>query len=195
MRPAKRMVLLALTGGAAILGATPVSAAAVLGSTACALNNVTPSATACSGWYEGNLNSGNATDIANEQLVVNSLLGTTGVNYTFTDLGLSGSTISGLPALGTHILALHVGAAVGAPGGIGYDGTGFFKMLNSGSTVTVNVPGLSNARIFSVAAVPEIETWAMMLLGLGGVAYMMRRGRAVRRSTATVTYKGMARLA
>lgn len=195
MRLAKHSILLALTGScAAALGTTPVSAAAVLGSTACSDSNVVPTAVDCSGWYQGNLNSGNATDLANEALIVNALLGTsyTGANLPFVNVtNLVGSTITFAQAIaGTVILGVHVGAANGA-GGIGYDGTAFFKLVNPGSSVTLNVPGLSNARIFSVAAVPEPATWAMLLFGLGSIAWTMRRRRHTLRGTTTISYNGL----
>jgi len=193
MRFANRKVIAAIAAGCALTElASPASAAAVLGSTACSLSDVSPGATACQGWYQGNLNSGNATDLANEALIVNSLLGTsyTGSNLPFTDVtGISGNTITFASALaGTVLLGVHVGAAKGA-GGIGYDGTAFYTLLNPGSSVTLNVPGLSNARVFSVAGVPEASTWAMMLLGLGGIGYLLRRKR---RYSQSVSFGGFA---
>jgi len=180
MRFANRKVLAAIAAGCALGAlASPASAAAVLGSTLCSTADIS-GATACQGWYQGNLNSGNATDLANEALIVNSLLGTsyTGSNLPFTDVtGISGNTITFASALaGTVLLGVHVGAAKGA-GGIGYNGTAFYTLLNPGSSVTLNVPGLSNARVFSVAGVPEASTWAMLLLGLGGIGFMLRRKR------------------
>jgi len=194
MRLAKRMILLALTGScAATLSATPVSAAAVLGSTACATTNVSPTALDCACWYQGNLNSVNATDLANEALIINGLLGTsyTGTTLPYVDVSnIVGSTITFAALTGTSVLGVHVGAATGA-GGIGYDGTAFFTLPSGTSSVTLNVPGISNARLFA-GAVPELGTWAMMLVGLGGIAYALRKSRsAVRRGTTSVTYKFM----
>lgn len=184
MGHAKRAIALAVVSGCAFgLGVSPASAAAVLGSTACSTANVSPAAISCSGWYQGNLNSGNATDLADEAAIVNSLLGTsyTGTTLPFQNVSnLAGNTITfASPITGTVILGVHVGAAIGA-GGIGYDGTAFYRLLNPGSSVTLNVPGLSNARVFAVSAVPESSTWAMMLLGLGGIGYALRRSRQVR---------------
>jgi hypothetical protein len=197
MRPANRLTLLAVASSCALaFSAMPASAAAVLGSTACSNGDIS-GATDCRGWFEGNLNSGNATDLANEALIINDLLGTntyTGSNLPFVDVtNLSGSTITFAQALtGTVILGVHVGAANGA-GGIGYNGTAFYTLVDPGSSVTLNVPGLSNARVFGVAAVPEPGTWAMMLLGLGSLAWLIRRNRrAVRPGTTTITYKGFA---
>jgi hypothetical protein len=179
MNLAYRAILLAMAG-TGMIGAMPASAAAVLGATACSNTDVTPTATACSGWYEGNLNSGNATDLADEAAIVNSLLGTsyTGATLPYLDVSnLVGNTITFASALtGTVILGVHVGAATGA-GGIGYNGTSFYTLVDPGSSVTMNVPGLSNARIFGVAAVPEPGTWAMMLVGLGLVGWTLRKYR------------------
>lgn len=201
MRLAKRTILLAVAGSSALaLSATPASAAATLGSTACSTSNITAlgggSVTDCRGWYEGNLNSGNATVLADTALILNSLLGVstyTAANLVFTDLGFAGNTINfGSTLNGTSVLGIHVGASTGG-GGISYNGTAFFELLGPVTGATVNVGGLSNARLFAVTAVPEAGTWAMMLLGIGGIAFAMRRGKKV--ANTTVTYKGMPRLA
>lgn len=195
---ANRTLLLALAGSSAmVLSASPASAAAVLGSTLCATTNVTPGAVSCGGWYQGNLNSGNATSLADEASIINGLLGTTytGTTLPFVDLtSFAGSTITFAALTAPTVLGVHVGAANGA-GGIGYDGTAFFLLNTGTSSVTLNVPGLSNARLFSVAAVPEASTWAMMLLGLGGIGFMLRRKRQApaRQGKTIVTFKGMAR--
>ena len=59
--------------------------------------------------------------------------------------------------------------------------TAFYK-IDFGSTPTklsVNLQGISNAYIFSSApGVPEPATWAMMLLGFGGIGMAMRRRRS-----------------
>jgi hypothetical protein len=46
--------------------------------------------------------------------------------------------------------------------------------------ITLGEPGFSNAVLYTttpVRGVPEPATWAMMLLGFGGIGMAMRRGR------------------
>jgi hypothetical protein len=186
--------------GAAALSAVPASAAV----RACASTDVTPNSTGtvsvptgCEGWYSGNLNSGNSTDLAAEAVAVNALLGTsfTASTLTYQDVSFVGNVIDLVPDLtGPFVLAIHVGAALGEDNNVGGEGTAFFRLTDFVPSVTVNVPGLSNARIFGgTPAVPEIGTWAMMLLGLGGIGWALRQGRKAVPGQTTLTYNGMAR--
>jgi hypothetical protein len=57
-----------------------------------------------------------------------------------------------------------------------------FNLAGSSDTVTLVVDGIPNNRLVSAAvcdegAVPEPGTWALMLLGFGGIGMAMRRGR------------------
>lgn len=196
---ASRTLLLAAAGSCAV-ALSPTAASAVTlpaTPTACSTGNLTTTGTVadCRGWYQGNLNSGNSTDLATEAAILNDLLGVntfTAANLQFTDITTAvGSNVVNFasPITGTVVLGVHVGQG----SGIGYNGTGFFELVNPGSSVTLNFQGLSNARLFSVAAVPEASTWAMMLLGLGSIGFLLRRNRqqAARRGTTVVTYKGL----
>lgn len=177
---------------AAILSAPSANAALILGSSVCANTDISPTASDCAGWFVGNLNSGNATDLADSATAANTLLGTTftGVTLpiieTLGNIG-SGNTIDfGTLLFGPTLVSAHVGGAIGA-GGIGYNGTGFF-LLNAGTTgldtLTLNVPGLSNARLFTTgpnpgnSPIPEPATWLMMILGFGAIGLILRRNPA-----------------
>ncbi len=181
MKIARRVSALALAAACLVGTSTPASAALVLGATNCANTNISPTASACSGWYVGNLVSGNATDLADSATAVNALLGTSFTGATLPILetlpSLSGNAINFATLLtGTSVLAVHVGGAVGA-GGIGYSGTAFFKVNNGGDILTLNLPGLSNARLFTngTPSVPEPATWLLMMLGFGGIGLAMRK--------------------
>lgn len=165
-----------------------------LGATPCLLTDITPNAIACSGWWTGNLDSNNATDLADSATALNALLGVntfTGPTLTWLeDINASGGTVNfATPLFGLTVVAFHVGAAVGATNGVGYDGTAFYE-FNAGNppggldTFSFNRPGLSNARLFSTGGpgVPEPASWALMILGFAGLGGMLRR----RRSTAAV---------
>src|SRR6185295_3369917 len=99
--------------------------------------------------------------------------------------GLSGSTVDFDRLLfGDTVVSFHIGAAVGAPGGISYNGTALFR-FDAGTagldTFLFNLPGLSNARLYSTGTctvgpcgppppppppppgVPEPGVWTMMI--------------------------------
>lgn len=186
------MLSLALATPAISAPKTPKPTAAVgptLGSTGCALSNISPAASGCVGWYEGNLNAGSAGTKADSAAALNSLLGVTtysGSTLTWLeDITVSGSNIDfGTHLFGTTIVSFHVGGANGQPGGVGYNGTAFY-VFDAGQVIggldqfTFNVPGLSNARLYSTStgAIPEASTWAMMLMGFGAIGWTMRSRR------------------
>lgn len=66
-------------------------------------------------------------------------------------------------------------------GGIS-DAQRVYTLTDGATTGTVNSPGYAMVARFtlnaaSVTAVPEPSTWAMMLLGLGGIGFVSRRGK------------------
>ncbi len=167
-----------------------VSATPTLGATSCALTDISPKAASCAGWYAGNLVNGST--LAEQAFALNSFLGTGLTSSTLTWLETLPS-LSGLPGAnfatalyGDTVVAFHVGAAKGA-GGIGYQGTAFFRfdagnLVGGLDSVGFNRAGLSNARLyrtgkFITTAVPEPATWGMMLLGFGIVGSALRRRR------------------
>jgi hypothetical protein len=103
---------------------------------------------------------------------LSSLSGTDGVpfTYNFAPLQLSGYTI----------FAAHFG---NFPDSNAPNVTAFWLLnLGSGTTSSVTIndgKGVSNAQILGTGtpAVPEPATWAMMLLGFGGIGLALRRGR------------------
>jgi len=162
--------------------AQPAHAVLTLGSTPCSVTNITPTAIACTGWYEGNLIDGPAT-ADDEAAGINALLGTSYTGATLTSLEtaapISGNSINFATTLfGVTVIGFHVGAANGEPNNVGYSGTAFYK-FDAGSTgldvIGLNVPGLSNARLYSTSAIPEAATWMTMLVGFGALGCAMRR--------------------
>jgi hypothetical protein len=90
-------------------------------------------------------------------------------------------TLSGDTLIGIH---------KGNGGRNGFAGTAFFRLddLNGLDSVTLNLGGASSAVVYNPGpgAVPEPASWAMLLVGFGGVGFAMRRrnsadqGRRVR---------------
>lgn len=174
---------------------SPASAALTLGSTACANTDISPTATSCVGWYEGNLNGGSPQKKADQAAALNALLGTSYTAATLPVLeiigSLSGPTVDFATQLyGETVVSFHVGAANGQSSGVGYNATAFF-VFDAGAgldTFAFNRAGLSNARLYITQpppAVPEPGTWAMLILGFGLVGAAMRRRR---RDAATQEY-------
>ena len=97
-----------------------------------------------------------------------------GLGGTATFTLLNDTFMSGLTVLGVHW-------------GNNGDSTGrsitafyLFNLTGSSDTITLGNNGLgsSNAQLYATGgAVPEPATWAMMLLGFGGIGFAMRRGR------------------
>ncbi|MES2327197.1 MAG: PEPxxWA-CTERM sorting domain-containing protein [Pseudomonadota bacterium] len=173
----------------ALCAATPSMAALTLvnGGT-CSTTTPNPDATACAGAYVGNLL--NNDSIGDINLALDALVGG---NYTPdvlwsaldpTKAMVSGSgddptgTITFQQALsGNVILGVHFGDA-----GTGLGDRTIFYLLNlaPGTTsLALNTQGFSDA-VFIADAVPEPETWAMMLLGFGAIGFAIRRGKARR---------------
>lgn len=185
----KTLKVLAVSG--AMLAASSANAALVLGSTGCSLTDISPAATSCVGWYEGNLNGGSPAMRVDTAAALNTLLGVSAFNSGnvagIETLGsISGSIVDfATPLFGNTVVSFHVGAANGQRSGVGYQATAFY-VFNAGNTVgglntiTFNRAGLSNAKLFSTGrfqtpAVPEPATWLMMILGFTAVGAALRR--------------------
>jgi hypothetical protein len=144
----------------------------------CQNTQITPTATQCSGWYAGNLL--NASSIADQQTALSALGFTWDGNWSTVDatkVNLSGgstSLIDFAPLLnGDTILGVHVGAAA-----FGSDATAFFRLnANNLDTLTLNVQGGSSAVLYHVAGIPEPATWALLIVGFGGIGAVMRSRR------------------
>jgi hypothetical protein len=200
-----RKVAIAATLASAAAVATPASAAVPtpIANDPCSAGYV-QGALACQGYYGGNLFQGNAGSATNAdiQTILNHLLSgsptptnTTGgyappytldishVLATFDNPGQTinfGVTLSGLTVFGAHFgnntdsdqnnVSAFWLVNLTTP-------TNHITLLNNGTTTTA---GTSNAQLYATginSAVPEPATWALMLLGFGGMGVAMRRRR------------------
>ena len=196
MSSVSKFVLAAAAIGMAA-AASPTSAAVVVvgpgasaGVTTCANWSFTGATeVACAGGYNpgppggGNLLQGTLQDPG---LAAITSLGYVGTGAYLGSVSISGSTLTFTTALsGLSIIGIHYGGA-GDPGG---EATSFFSFLAAPGTTSITVTsrpptqtpfGLSNVQLFSTngrVPVPEPATWAMMLLGFGGIGLAMRRSR------------------
>ena len=143
--------------------------------------DTTPTATKCVGYFAGQV-----LDQADSSTIATAL-SALGVSYTgqLADYqsvtGLGGTvdlTAFGI-LTGVQTIGIHFGNATGEDNALG-NVTAFYQIDfgSTGSILHLNVPGSSSATLFtSTAAVPEPATWALMLLGFGGIGMSMRRGR------------------
>lgn len=191
----RRKLMMALAG-AAIAAATPAYADVTPTNDPCTYGYVS-GAIACQGYYGGNLITG-ATGSATTQAendAINLLLTNAvsqGPGYTppyslaYDSVLGSLSGLNGSATLDFGSLNLSGFTILGAHFGNNIDGDAnnitAFWLLDLGNTTTntitlANGQGSSNAQIFSTGmpAVPEPATWAMMLLGFGGIGAAMRR--------------------
>lgn len=142
-------------------------------------------ASACQGYYEGNILNNSPEDTAIQQAAVAALPGSTTFNGDFNALGAAVTTLTGpnknqinfgVPLLGETIIGIHFGNVAGDAGNV----TGFyyFNFAEATNFVTLtDTQGFSNAVLFATGtgAVPEPGTWAMMLLGFGAIGASLRR--------------------
>lgn len=150
-------------------GSAPPTSPLVLGSTLCTLSDIGIGATACAGFYQGNLNGGGVAKDTATALALNALLGVSTYTPTnFSNLGdLSGSVLAGgvvdfsQMLYGSTVVSFHVGAAKGQANGVGYNATAFY-LFDAGSsglnTFTFARPGLSNARLFLTDSAPIVPS-------------------------------------
>jgi hypothetical protein len=182
-----RPILIAALAGAAVAAETPsyatieVSAPTAVG---CASGPLAPPADKCAGYYDNNQFS--MANVGAQQSAIDLLLGAGNYTVNWNALVAAGKVVSGsdLTALnnllatasGQVVLGLHWGNVPGDAQNVSA-----FYLWNSataGSIHLTDTQGYSNAVLYrSTGAVPEPATWAMMLVGFGGIGMAMRRGR------------------
>ena len=182
------------------------SAQAVTVLPACSMTdiNATPalSSQSCSGFYQGNLL--NQASKSTLVPILNGLLGSTTFSVsTFqfgsftTNSNLNGAKSVDFSALpfstklnGMTLIGIHYGAGKGSPSDVAgntrsdkSDSTAFYY-FDAGTNldkINLNFGASSTLTLFSTGtagAVPEPATWALMILGFGGIGAAMRRGKA-----------------
>jgi len=193
-----RQVAIGATLATAAIAAAPASAAVTPSNDPCSAGYV-QGAIACVGYVGGNLftgGTGSATT-ATQQNLINQLLngpatsqtGAYAPPYSLSTGSVLGSlaNLNGTATLNFGNLTLSGLTVLGAHFGNNTDAdnnnVSAFWLLNVTSpthTITLaNGQGSSNAQIFATqAAVPEPATWALMLMGFGGMGVAMRRRRS-----------------
>ena len=177
----KIRLLIAASALAMSLAAAGTASAVVLPpvTTACSGSDFSgASIQACQGFFGGNLL--NSANTAVDQLALANLGFTWNGSTVVEKLeGLGGANPTFSPTLaGISYIGVHWGNGGDSPGG-----TAFYR-INAGaglSTLTLNVPfqATSNLWVFGTGAggVPEPASWAMMILGMGGVGAALRNRR------------------
>jgi hypothetical protein len=171
------------------------SAATLLGG--CQVSDVAPAAGECFGYYQGNLLNSSPSDVITQTFALNELGLTWDGTLEEGQLTLNSSTIDFATLLsGPTYIGIHWGAGQGpvhTPGGV----TGFYRIdLASDAEldiITAAFGSQSGARLYFTTpcsgdcnggggggegdGVPEPATWAMMIIGFGGVGAILRRRR------------------
>ena len=183
-----KKIILALSAIGAAAVATPASATIEVSaptSVGCASGPLAPPADKCAGYYDDNQFS--MANVGAQQNAINLLLGAGNYTVDWNALVGAGKVVSGsdLTALnnllatagGQVVLGLHWGNVPGAAGNV----SAFYLWDNAtaGSIRLTDTQGYSNAVLYRATTppVPEPATWAMMLVGFGGIGMALRRRR------------------
>lgn len=184
----KRTLTLALAAAATFAAASPAQAALVATS-GCVTTQISPTASACSGWWEGNLLGNSAQQITDTKAAL-LLLGFVWNGSTIVQNIPSGNSTGTIDfngiLSGKTIIGVHRGGSGknGDPG----NATAFFRWDNLSPTdkLQLNISGLSGQTLYmtTFSQVPEPGTWMLMIAGIGLMGWQLRR----RRQTVKVSY-------
>jgi hypothetical protein len=163
----------------------------------CSAGDITLPASACYGYFAGN-QLGNSADMQSAQATALAALGLAGPYTQVEHIDLNSSTIDFDTLLnGVTYIGVHWGKGKGGPGTCCQGGvTGFYRLdlssnanldkiwtnfaaTNSGAVLFKTQPPCTGAGCGETPGgdVPEPATWAMMIMGFGGVGALMRRRR------------------
>jgi hypothetical protein len=148
----------------------------------------TPDAIACAGYFSGNLIDGSPTDIAKQQDAIATLPGDFLWNGNWGEVDATkilsltnGNQLDfGKTLFGQTIIGAHFGNVDGPAGNVSVFWLFDFGTQGADFVVLDKIAGFSNAALYttqSAQAVPEAETWAMMIVGMGAAGFAMRRRR------------------
>ena len=148
-------------------------------------------ATSCTGFYGGNTIQGevDAEDIGYLALLAPPLTGLLdGQDFLVKLESLGGATnltFTGFTFYGLTYFGLHTGGGGTRPG---VNSSAYYVVdygATGGNTLKLNLDASSNIAVYStkdrpfdVPSIPEPATWAMMIMGFGGVGSMLRRRRS-----------------
>lgn len=145
--------------------------------------------TACTGYIQGNLLKGSSGDTVSASIA--SQLAALGVANPANALYIEKiPSLAGLytvdfstPLAGDTVIGLHLGGGSNKFGAnIPSGGTAFYRFKAGANldsfALAANLSSASGVAVFQTSAVPEPETFALMLAGLMGVGFVARRRRA-----------------
>lgn len=192
----KKLALLAAIGTAAGLAATPAQAALVLDEP-CDTALTAPTASACSGYWEGNLLGGSPAKVQDQIDAIDMLPSSFTFNGDWgpvdatkiTSLANGNELDFGQMLFGETIIGAHFGNVAGPAGNVTVFWLFDFGTTGASSVALNNTMGFSNSVLYTTGtnAVPEPATWLMMILGFGLIGGAMR-GRKTKVAGPRVTY-------
>jgi hypothetical protein len=146
---------------------------------ACDVTDISPAAQACVGFSDGNLlNNAHIQEQKDALATLGFVWDGTTILETISPLNGSHTVDFTQLLQGITYIGMHFGNAPSGPG----EATAFYR-LDAGSgldQITLKYGASSNAVLYftgSGGVVPEPASWAMMIVGLGGVGAVMRRRR------------------